>query len=59
MTQPSQITLTELRIAALDFEERLPHLIRFAQLDAKFKHEKFLALQREGFTEVQTLELVR
>ena len=52
-------SLTELRIALLDLKERVPLLIEMNALDAKLKYAKFTALQAQGFTAEQALQLVK
>ncbi len=42
-----------------NLQRHLPHLVEHQKLVAKLTRNKFLALQAEGFTEAQALELSR
>ena len=39
--------------------QQLPEMIMFAEIDAKMKRVRFLALRKEGFTQPEALELCK
>ena len=54
-----ELSLTEFRIALLDYRERAPLFQEMQAIEAKLKRAKFLALVENGFTETQALELCK
>ena len=47
------------QVAIDDLRQRLPLTVEYAELCAKMKRAAYLAYLKEGFTEVQALELCK